>query len=209
MTRNDEIGAVLAGIPQRGSTLGAATAPVTLQYFGDLQCPYCSRFTLGELPAIVGRWVRAGDLRVEYRALETATREPEVFIAQQVAALAAGKQDVAWHFIETFAAEGGEEGTGYVTEPFLEAIAGQIAGLDLSRWIGDRSDPDLAGQIVKDAQAAADAGVTGTPSFLIGRTSGAMTRLTPADPSSFDVAVERLLTPAGDAGNQSSTRRST
>jgi protein-disulfide isomerase len=208
MSSDHAIGAVLAGIPQRGSTLGAATAPVTIQYFGDLQCPYCSQFTLGGLPAIIERWVRGGDLRVEYHALEAATRDPEVFMAQQVAALAAGRQDKAWHFIEAFAAAQGEENTGYVTESFLQNIAGQIAGLDLSRWIDDRSDPQLADEIAKDAQAAANAGVTGTPSFLIGKTSGAMTRLTPSDPSSFDVAVERLLTPAGDAGNQSSPRRS-
>jgi protein-disulfide isomerase len=196
MTRNDDIGAVLAGIPQRGGALGVATAPVTLQYFGDLQCPYCSQFTLRGLPALIERWVRPEDLRIEYRALEAATREPEVFMAQQVAALAAGRQEKAWHFIETFAAEQGEENTGYVTESFLQSIAGQIVGLDLSRWIDDRDDPELAGEIAEDARAAANAGVTGTPSFLIGRTSGAMTRLAPTDPSSFDVAVERLLTPS-------------
>jgi len=208
MTRNDDIGVLLANIPQRGNALGAASAPVTLHYFGDLQCPYCSEFTLGMLPAIIERWVRGEDLRIEYHALEAATRDPEVFIAQQVAALAAGKQEKAWHFIESFAAEQGEENSGYVTEPFLERIAGQIVGLDVSRWIRDRNDPQLADEIAKDAQAAANAGVTGTPSFLIGRTSGAMTRLTPTDPSSFDVAVETLLSPAGDAGNQSSPRRS-
>jgi protein-disulfide isomerase len=196
MSPDDDIGAVLAGIPQHGGALGAATAPVTLQYFGDLQCPYCSQFTLRGLPAIIERWVRAEDLRIEYHALEAATGDPEVFIAQQVAALAAGRQEKAWHFIETFAAEQGEENTGYVTESFLQSIAGQIAGLDLSRWIDDRDDPELTGEIGKDAQAAASAGVTGTPSFLIGRTASEMTRLTPRDPSSFDVAVERLLTPS-------------
>jgi protein-disulfide isomerase len=195
MSPDDEIGAVLAGIPQRGNALGAATAPVTLQYFGDLQCPYCGQFTLAGLPAIIERWVRAEDLRIEYHALEAATRDPQVFIAQQVAALAAGRQEKAWHFIETFAAEQGEENSGYVTESFLESVAGKIAGLDLSRWIGDRDDPELAGEIAEDARAAANAGVTGTPSFLIGRTSGAMARLTPTDPNSFDLAVERLLTP--------------
>jgi protein-disulfide isomerase len=194
MSPDDEIGAVLAGIPQRGDALGAATAPVTLQYFGDLQCPYCSQFTLGGLPAIIERWVRTEDLRIEYHALEAATRDPEVFTAQQVAALAAGRQEKAWHFIETFAAEQGEENSGYVTESFLQSIAGQIAGLDLARWIGDREDLELAGEIAEDARAAANAGVTGTPSFLIGRTSGAMTRLTPTDPNSFDLAVERLRT---------------
>jgi hypothetical protein len=51
--------------------------------------------------------VRGGELKIEYRSLETATREPEVFKAQQLAALAAGKQDRMWNFIETFYHEQG------------------------------------------------------------------------------------------------------
>src|SRR3981081_1075476 len=35
-----EVAALLAGIPQRGRTLGDPHAPVTVQFFGDLQCPY-------------------------------------------------------------------------------------------------------------------------------------------------------------------------
>jgi hypothetical protein len=62
--------------------------------------PFCRDFTLEAPPSIISRWVRPGDLRIEYPALEEATREPEVLVAQQVAALAAGKQDKAWEFIE-------------------------------------------------------------------------------------------------------------
>src|SRR5271154_2263812 len=43
-----EVASLLAGIPQRGNTLGDPTAPVTLEYFGDLQCPFCRQFTLDE-----------------------------------------------------------------------------------------------------------------------------------------------------------------
>jgi hypothetical protein len=46
-------------------------------------------------------------VRVEYRSLETATHDPEVFKLQQVAALAAGAQDRMWNFIETFYHEQG------------------------------------------------------------------------------------------------------
>jgi protein-disulfide isomerase len=189
----EETGALLANIPQSANALGAATAPVTLQYFGDLQCPFCRDFTLEVLPSMIERWVRADDLRIEYRALETATREPEVFVLQQVAALAAGKQNREWHFIEAFYREQGEEGSGYVTDGFLQGIAGEVPGLDLSQWNRDRSDRQLADEIAADARAAESAGLNGTPSFLIGRSGGQMTAFAPTDATSFDAAIEQLL----------------
>lgn len=56
-TQAQEIGALLAGIPESGSTLGSPTAPVTLQYFGDLECSTTRAFTLIALPHIIRKWV--------------------------------------------------------------------------------------------------------------------------------------------------------
>ena len=190
---SDEINALLADIPQSANALGEPAAPVSLEYFGDLQCPYCRDFSLDVLPSIIQRWVRPGNLRIAYRALQTATHDRDVFMAQQVAALAAGKQDKAWHFIETFYAEQGEENSGYVTEAYLDGVASQISGLDLPRWATDRKDPELAGEIADDAEAARNAGLTGTPTFLLGATGGAMRTFSPTNQTSFDDAIERLL----------------
>src|ERR1700730_10966044 len=129
-----EVSGLVGGIPENGSTLGSPTAPVTLQYFGDLQCPGCRAFTLGALKPLIENYVRAGKLKIEYRALETATREPETFKSQQAAALAAGKQQKSWYYIELFYHQQGQEGTGYVTESFLQQIARQVPGLNISKW---------------------------------------------------------------------------
>jgi protein-disulfide isomerase len=191
-----EVTALANGIPQRANELGKPTAPVTLQYFGDLECPVCRAFTLSALPAIIQKWVRGGDLKIEYRSMETATDDPEVFKAQQVAALAAGKQDKLWNFIETFYHEQGEEHTGYVTEKYIQGIAAQVPGLNLSQWTSDRGDAALASQVASDEQAANAAGIGGTPGFLIGRSGGAMKQLEPSsftEAGSFDEAIEKLL----------------
>jgi protein-disulfide isomerase len=184
------------GIPQNGNTIGAPAAPVTLQYFGDLQCPICKDFTLGALPTLLQKWVRAGKLRIEYRSLETATREREEFKTQQVAALAAGKQNKMWQYIELFYRQQGEESSGYVTEKFLQGLAQQVPGLNLPQWTSDRGSATLNNEIATDAQAANNAGFNGTPSFLIGKTGGKMekfeyTSLT--DPTSFNEAIEKVL----------------
>jgi predicted DsbA family dithiol-disulfide isomerase len=114
-------------------------------------------------------------------------------VAQQVAALAAGRQAKAWHFVETFYVEQGEENSGYVTDSYLHEIASQIAGLNLTRWDSDRGDRELANEIADDENAAESAGVHGTPSFLIGASGGPMTRLSATGPASFDEAIEGLL----------------
>jgi protein-disulfide isomerase len=191
-----EVSALVGGVQQSANVLGKPTAPVTLQYFGDLECPVCRAFTLSALPSIIQKWVRGGQLKIEYRSLETATREPEVFKAQQVAALAAGRQDKMWNFIETFYHEQGEEDSGYVTEKYIQGIASQVPGLKLAQWSGDRADPALANQVIADGQAANSAGLSGTPGFLIGRSGGALKQLEPSsytEAGSFDEAIEKLL----------------
>ncbi len=181
-------------IPQNGNTLGSPNAPVTLVYFGDLQCPICRQFTLGALSPLIQKQVREGKLRIEYRSLETATREPETFRTQQTAALAAGKQAKMWNYLELFYHEQGEESSGYVTEAYLQSLARQ-AGLNTSQWANDRKNPEFANQITADAQAANNQGFNGTPAFLIGRTGGAMKKLeynSLTDPTTFNQAIASL-----------------
>jgi protein-disulfide isomerase len=196
-----EISNLLDGIPQSGNALGSPKAPVTLKYFGDLECPICREFTVEALPQIIPKWVRTGKLRIEYISMETATREPEVFKTQQIAAYAAGKQDKAWHFIETFYHEQlpeEQEDAGGVTEKYIQDIASQVPGLNLEQWSTDRGDPELANEITTDAQLASNEGFTGTPSFLIGHTGAKLTKLEystsgPGDPTFVNEAVEKLL----------------
>jgi protein-disulfide isomerase len=191
-----EVTSLLAGIPQNGNTIGGPTAPVTLQYFGDLECPICKEFSLGALRPLIQGDVHSGKLKIEFRSLETATKDPETFKTQQTAALAAGKQNKMWQFLELFYHEQGQEGSGYVTESYLQGLAQQVPGLNMASWTAARSDTHLANTLVSDAQAAANAGFNGTPSFLIGKTGGTSQKFEYAsltDPSSFNAAVETLL----------------
>jgi protein-disulfide isomerase len=191
-----EVTSLLGGIAQNGNTLGDPKAPVTMQYFGDLECPICQQFTLGALPSLIQSYVRTGKLKIEYRSLETATREPETFKTQQVAALAAGEQQKMWDFVELFYHEQGQEDSGYVTEDYLQNLASQVPGLNLAAWTAARGETKFSDIVSSDGQAATQEGFTGTPSFLIGKSGGALKRLeytSLTDPSSFSSAIEQLL----------------
>ncbi|HEY1517624.1 MAG TPA: thioredoxin domain-containing protein [Solirubrobacteraceae bacterium] len=161
---------LLGGIPQSGARLGNPKAPVTMTYFGDYQCPICKAFTLqGGFSQLVQNEVRQGKVQVVYKAFCTATcngPDPSVFNTQQVAGLAAGKQNKFWQYTELFYSEQGQEDTGYVTPTYLTGLANQISGLNLATWKTDQSNQTLTSQVTSDQATARTIGVQGTPTLI-------------------------------------------
>ncbi len=178
---------LLTGIPQSGVTLGNPKAPVTMTYYGDLECPICKDFTLsGGFPQLVQNEVRSGKVKVVYKSFETATPDPATFQTQQVAALAAGAQGKFWEFTELFYHEQGQENTSYVNQAYLDGLAGQVPGLNLTAWKAGRSNQNLIAQVSSDEQAGHTQGVTGTPTLLFTGPKGTTTA-TSAVPSYSDL----------------------
>jgi hypothetical protein len=190
------IEALYAGIPQHGEELGNPRAPVTLQFFGDLECPEAMHFALGALPFIVRRWVRSGKLRILYHAYPAETIWHDIFTRQQTAALAAGEQDRLWQYLDFFYHSQGPEYTRYATAHFLEAVAEEVRGLDFARWQADRFARPLARQVVADLHLTYADGIRETPAFLIGPTGGRAKQLfhfSLLESRAFDEAVEAAL----------------
>lgn len=169
-----EVRALLAGIPQEGQTLGAHTAPVTLQLFAELEDYSSEGEFLGKLPAIIRKFVRTNLLKIEYRAFKTNTIGSEMFVKQQAAALAAGAQNKLWNYVYTFYYEQGKERTPYATESFLDKIARQVPALNIERWDTDRNADPRIEQVVEEDQQGRAEGIHVTPAYRIGRTGGAL-----------------------------------
>jgi protein-disulfide isomerase len=188
--------ALLSGIPQSGAVLGYPRAPVTMQVFSDLECPYCRELALGAQSTLIRRYVRSGKLKIEFRSLRTATRAPLTFRAQQAAALAAGRQGKLWYFVELFYREQRREGSAYVTPAYLLGIARQVPGLKLAAWNAARSSPLLTATLDRDERAAIELGVRGTPAVLIGRSGTRLSYFAPpslVNASAFEAVIGRLL----------------
>lgn len=166
---------LLAGIQQTGNVLGDPDARVSMTYFGDLECPVCRAFTVGTLPRLIADQVRTKRLQIRYRSLETATSDPATFTMQQVAALAAGAQHRLWQFVELFYQQQGPEGSGYVTNSYLQNLAKQVAGLDLRAWNSQRASSALADEVAADRVAAVKDGATATPTLVISGARGTKT----------------------------------
>jgi protein-disulfide isomerase len=194
------IEALYAGIPQHGEVLGDPDAPVTLQFFADLECPEARHFTLGALPFIVRRWVRDGKLRIVYRAYPAETIWTDIFNRQQEAALAAGKQDKLWQYLDFFYHWQGREFTLYAVSPFLKGRAREVRGLDVARWQVDRYGSGLARKVKANVDLGHEYGLRPgrpeTPAFFIGPTGGPAKRLfrfSLLESRAFDEAVEGVL----------------
>jgi hypothetical protein len=185
---DQEVAVLLAGIPQTGATLGDPKAPITLQVFADLECPTVERFVGSRLPLIINTWVRNGVIKLEYRSLETDTRNEHTFFTQEIAALAAGRQDKMWNFVLTAVHEQhhkrvdlGYKGSrhviavkhfDYVTEEFLTDIASRVPGLGVTQWRRDRDNTLLFKRVADGVHLAHVDGMHTTPAFLIGLSGG-------------------------------------
>ncbi len=139
-----------------------------LVFYGDLECLTTKGWVLGDLPAIIHRYVRPGLMKIEFHAFKTDTHDSREFSSQQTSALAAGAQNRLWPFIETFYYEQGIEYTPYVTESFLEGIAKQVPGLDLARWHQDRGGGRRSELVAQEDQSARALGFHDTPAFQLG-----------------------------------------
>ena len=189
------VNTLLKGIPQTGTTLGSASAPVTVTEYGDLVCPVCKDFALGAENQLISNDVRAGKVKIVYKALETAsqTANNSMFVPSQVAAQAAGRQKLGWNYIELFYHEQGDETTSYVTQSYLDGLAGQISGLDYKQWLSDRNDSSLTNLVAADEQAAGASGFQSTPTIVIkGPKSQAQPIVGAADYASVESAIKSV-----------------
>jgi protein-disulfide isomerase len=182
---------LLNGIPQKGITLGDPKAPVTLTEFADLQCPFCRDYTLKTFPTIVAKYVRTGKVKMVFRNYAFISEDS---LTAARAAEAAGKQNKLWNFVDVFYNNQGAERSGYVTDSFLTKIANG-AGVNAQKMLTDRTDPAVDQQIAEAQQAAQQAGVNSTPTFLIQKGSGAARKVSQSafDPNEFSKAIDAAL----------------
>ena len=162
-----EVAQLLDGIPQRSAALGSPKAPITLRMYADLECPTVKLFVENYLPSLVDTWVRTGAVKLEYRSLETDTSDEKVFFKQEMAALAAARQNRLWNFALTFVREQGKPQTRYATDAYISDIASQVPGLTTAKWQRDRADALLSKRVALDVYTAHQSGLRSTPSFLI------------------------------------------
>jgi protein-disulfide isomerase len=145
-------------------SLGQASAPVVMVEFTDFQCPYCKRAHDDLLATLRKKYVETGKLRLVSRNLPLPFHANAE--AAATAALCAGEQDRFWPMRDRLFANP----EALARADFMKA-ADELK-LDAKAFAECLDSTRHAAAIARDKQDAAAAGINGTPTYVLGRTSG-------------------------------------
>jgi protein-disulfide isomerase len=181
----------LAGVPQQGTRLGKASAPVTLVVYEDPQCPYCAQWSLDTFPSVVRSYVRTGRVKLEYRGINILGSDSEKAL-RAIAATAA--QNRLWNMVEALYRRQGAENSGWVTDDVLREAA-VAAGVDADRMVAARNSSSVTRALTHAGIEANVNGVQGTPTFVVVRPPARpqQLQLTSLDPAPFSAALAAAL----------------
>jgi protein-disulfide isomerase len=164
---------------------GAADAPVTLEEFGDFQCPPC-----GGLEPYLQQIERdyASSLRVIFRNFPFAIHEHAHEAAY--AAEAAGLQGRFWEMHDLLYREQAVWAKTKDVQPLFDSYAGMI-GLNLERFKKDAGGEQVKTKVESDRKRGEELGVRNTPTIFINNQSVPPTSLNPvALRAAIDAAVK-------------------
>jgi protein-disulfide isomerase len=172
------------------NVLGKADAPLTLVEFTDLECPYCRTFHVSTFERIKREYIDTGKIRFVSRDFPL-DFHPNARPAAQ-AVRCAGEQGKFWemrHHV-TLNASG-------LSSAVYEKLARELK-LDLPRFSACAGTESHKEAIDRDLSEGMSAGVTGTPSFVLGRTVPGTTlegiRIVGAQPyPAFEARIKALL----------------
>jgi protein-disulfide isomerase len=147
-----------------GITLGSAQAATTVIEFSDPACGACAQFTLDTWPRLRDRYVDTGRVRWIAIPFELGFRNSEEGVR---AVYCAAEQGRFWEMRVALYRERAQWVGERRPHDGIRAVAVD-AGLDRSTFADCYGSDDVEDAVDEANRAAHDAGVRGTPTFLIG-----------------------------------------
>jgi protein-disulfide isomerase len=151
--------------------MGDKNAPITMIEFSDFECPFCKSFYDQTLPQIKKNYIDTGKVKFVYRDLPLPFHDPmatKEAIASNCAREQGGDEKFFEYHDEIFNRTK-SNGNGLNDED-LQTIA-QDVGLNMSQFDSCIQDDAQDQEVKNDIAAAQAAGATGTPGFVIGKST--------------------------------------
>jgi protein-disulfide isomerase len=177
-----------------GGSVGRADAPVTIEVYGDFQCPICGRFAKEYVPRLVSEFVASGQLRLVSRDIDILGRSPSESLAAAVAADCAGAQGRYWAFHDVLFWNQAGENRGAFSGERLTLMADEL-GLDRAAWDACIAAPERAATVRATTASAFALGINSTPTLSING------QLVVGLPSSYDALEAAIRQIVGGAGS--------
>jgi protein-disulfide isomerase len=187
-------GRVKLRIPDEAYSLGSKTAQITIVEFSDYQCPFCKRFQDDTFAKLKEHYIDTGKARFVSLDLPLAFHLGALPAAQ--AARCAGEQRKYWEMRESLI----RHSEGLSESAFISYAKG--IGLDIDSFRSCIEGIKYKQAIQDDANEAESISVSGTPSFIVAKSSGNNIEgnliVGAVSYSDFDVAINKLLNSADD-----------
>lgn len=151
--------------------LGDKNAPITIIEFSDYECPFCKRHFDETLPQLIKNYVDTGKAKIVYRDLPLPFHDP-MATKEAVAANCAREQggdSKYFQYHDEIFTRTISNGNG-LSEADLTTIATDL-GLNLNSFNNCLTNLAQEEEVKKDVADAGKAGATGTPTFVIGKST--------------------------------------
>ena len=162
--------------------IGDPNAPVTIIEFSDFECPFCARFHVQTLPAIMEEYINDGKVKLVFRDFPIQSIHPNALPAS----LAAECADEQGKFKEMHDALFDNQGQwSNVQTADAVALFMQYANamqLEQEQFDSCLTNGKYIDEIRNDLIDGRDYGVSGTPGFFIGNDEVGYVELTGAQP---------------------------
>lgn len=154
------------------AVLGSQNAPVTLIEFSDYECPFCKRHFVEVYPEIKKNYVDTGKVKIVFRDFIAVQGHNPLATSQALAAECAADQggdSVYFKYHDELFKRTTSNGNG-MTLAQLPAIAKDL-GLNVATFQQCLDSQKFKDEVAKDNADAAKAGINGTPSFFVGKST--------------------------------------
>ncbi len=145
-------------------SMGRDDAPLVMVEYTDYQCSFCNRFTFTTFPELKRHYIDTGKMRYISRDFPLESHEYGLEAAQ--ATRCAGEQGKYWEMKDILM-------TNYerLTPDLIFSLA-QQAEIDMSIFEACMDGEKYIPEIKNEISAARTVGITGTPTFVLGKVMG-------------------------------------
>jgi protein-disulfide isomerase len=148
----------------REFAMGQSDAQLVMVEYTDYQCPFCNRFYTATFPELKKRYIDTGKLRFITRDFPLDFHPQAMKAAHSTRC--AGEQEKFWQMKESLMTN-----FSRLTPELITSLA-RDTGLDVEKFQACMESGKYQTDIKDGIAAATAVGISGTPSFVIGRVNG-------------------------------------